>query len=101
MNAEEIKAEMTALCLTAKELAQEAQTNYSMLTQVLNGKRPLTASMSKRLAAALGRKANKGLVFSLPEETESKLVALARERGITPSQAAERLLERVLNISEL
>lgn len=101
MNADDIKREMTALGLTAKELAEEAQTNYSMLTQVLNGKRTLTDNMSKRLMAALERKSHKGLVFSLPEETERKLVALAKEKGITPSKAAELLLERVLNISDL
>ncbi len=97
---EHIRQGMTEAGLTAKELAEEAQTSYTTLTMILNGKRPLTPRMAKRLDAALMRRRQKGLVFTLPAATERKLCELARKKGITPSEAAEMLLERLLNISD-
>lgn len=98
MTAEDIKDRLTRLDMTVKELASEAQTSYTTLSMILNGKRPLTPRMEQRLEAALERCTLKGLQFSLAPETSDKLKALAKAKGITAQEAAEELLSLLLNL---
>ena len=101
MDVEAIKAEMSVLGVSMKELAAEATVNYSMLSQIINGKRPLTNSMEERLTRAIERMQNKGIAFELPPEAEKRLKELAAANGLSPSEAAQKPLERVLNLGDL
>lgn len=98
MTADDIKQRLTRQGMTVKELAKEAQTSYTTLSMVLNGHRPLTPRMEQRLVAALERRNQSGLQFSLSPETSAKLQDLADAKGITPAEAAEQLLSILLNL---
>lgn len=98
MTAAEIRDRLTRINMTVKELAREAQTSYTTLSMVLNGRRPLTPRMEQRLVAAMDRCNQNGVQFSLSPETAEKLKALADAKGVTPQEAAEELLSILLNL---
>ena len=55
---EMIKDEILARGITQKELAQQMGVSYTVLNEVLNGKRPVTTEYALLLEAALGTNAN-------------------------------------------
>lgn len=55
---EMIKDEINARGITQKDLAQQMGVSYTVLNEVLNGKRPVTTEYALLLEAALGTDAN-------------------------------------------
>lgn len=94
---EEIEKWRIGKGLTRKEFSEALGCSYTGLLDVLNRKRPLSRSMSKRIEALMSN-SPRGLDIVLPPTEMAKLKEIAAERNITPAELAEKIIASILGL---